>query len=55
MLSARLIASALAPFAFLVLIQTFGHAGALLVVTVMGIGAIGCYLAVQRLGRPANG
>lgn len=50
-LSARLIASALAPFAFLVLIQTFGHAGALLVVSAMGLGAIACYLAVHRLAR----
>lgn len=52
-LSARLIASALAPFAFLVLIETFGHAGALLVVSLMGIGAIACYLAVHRLGNHA--
>lgn len=51
-LSARLILSAIAPFAFVIAMERLGYGGALAIVTALAAGAILCYLAVGRLATP---
>ncbi len=48
-LSARLILSAVAPFAFVIAMERLGYGGALAIVASLAAAAILCYLAVGRL------
>lgn len=50
-LSARLILSAIAPFAFVIAMERLGYGGALWIVGGLAAASIGCYLAIGRLAR----
>ena len=53
-LSARLVVSAVAPFAFVLTMQSIGFSGSLALVAVLAGAAIFCYLALGRLAEHAE-
>lgn len=53
-LSARLTVSAVAPFAFVVMMRLLGLGGSLLIIALLGLASIASYLAIARMVRSSS-